>query len=86
MIEARHQQRKLAEGPFAEEEERWTEAWMEKAHHVLEDEELVDLVYDALGRRCPIKSSVAWWFRLTRRTHSAPATRPAGTWMRMWIR
>jgi IS5 family transposase len=53
VLETRHPQRRLAEGLFAEEVESWAEAWMEKADQVLEDEELVDLVYNALGRRRP---------------------------------
>ncbi len=35
MIETRYQQRRLAEGLFAEEVEGWWEAWMEKAEYLL---------------------------------------------------
>jgi transposase, IS5 family len=45
-------QRKLVEGLFAEEVEEWWEDWMREADRVLEDEELIGLVYEALGRRC----------------------------------
>ncbi len=53
MINPRYQQRTLAEGLFAEEVEEWWEPWMKEADGVLEDEELTELVYEALGRRCP---------------------------------
>jgi len=53
VIDLCHRQRKLAEGLFTEEVEEWWEDWMRKADQVLEDEELIGLVYEALGRRCP---------------------------------
>ena len=53
MIDLCYGQRKLAEGLFAEEVEEWWEDWMREADRVLEDEELIGLVYEALGRRCP---------------------------------
>ena len=53
MIDPCHRQRKLAEGLFAEAVEEWWEDWMGKADQVLEDEELIGLVYEALGRGCP---------------------------------
>ena len=52
MIDLCYGQRKLAEGLFAEEVEEWWEDWMREADRVLEDEELIGLVYEALGRRC----------------------------------
>ncbi len=51
MIDPRYQQRRLAEGFFAEEVEGWTEEWMKQADEVLEDEELIDLVYEALRQK-----------------------------------
>ena len=51
MIEWRHEQRRLGEGFFFEDVESWWEPWMRQADTVLDDEELLELVYEAQGRR-----------------------------------
>ncbi|MGH2375409.1 MAG: ISNCY family transposase [bacterium] len=53
MVTLRHGQRQLWEGFFAEEAEQWMEAWMRQADELLEDEALLDSVYEAQGRRRP---------------------------------
>ncbi len=53
MIQLRHQERQLWEGFFAAEAEQWMEPWMKQADELLEDEALLDSVYEAQGRRRP---------------------------------
>jgi transposase, IS5 family len=53
MIEARRQQLHFGEGLIAEEVSDLREDWMTHADQVLEDEQLVAVVYEALARRCP---------------------------------
>jgi IS5 family transposase len=53
MIEARRHQRHFGEGLIAEEVADLREDWMMHADQVLEDEQLVSAVYDALARRSP---------------------------------
>ncbi len=53
MATLRHDQRQLWEGFFAEEAEQWMESWMRQADELLEDEALLESVYEALGRRRP---------------------------------
>jgi IS5 family transposase len=53
MIEARRQQRHFGDGLIAEEIADLREEWMTHADQVLEDEQLVAGVYDALSRRSP---------------------------------
>jgi transposase, IS5 family len=53
MIELRHHQRTVWEGWFPEEAEGWWEQWMKHADQVLDDEELLEAVYEAQGRRRP---------------------------------
>ena len=53
MIKLRHEQPTVWEGLFAEEVAELWEPWMRVVDQVLEDEELVDVVYDAQGRRHP---------------------------------
>lgn len=53
MIEARRQQLKFGDGLIAEEIAELREDWMTHADQVLEDEQLVAGVYDALARRSP---------------------------------
>ena len=53
MIQFRHEKRLLWGGYFAEEAQGWWEPWMKKADEVLADEELVEAVYAAQGRRRP---------------------------------
>jgi IS5 family transposase len=52
MIDLRHEQRQLWEGFFAAEASQW-EPWMKQIDPLLEDEELLDLVHCALGKRHP---------------------------------
>ena len=51
MVQLRHRQRNLGEVFFAREAASLMEAWMKEADEILEDEPLLDLVYDQLGRR-----------------------------------
>ncbi len=51
MIEARRQQLHFGEGLIAEEVSDLREDWMKHADQVLEDEQLITAVYDALARR-----------------------------------
>jgi IS5 family transposase len=53
MIEARRQQLQFGEGLIAEEVSDLREDWMKHADQVLEDEQLVTVVYEALARRSP---------------------------------
>jgi IS5 family transposase len=52
MIDLRQEQRQLWEGFFAAEASLW-EPWMKQIDPLLEDEELLDLVHAALGKRHP---------------------------------
>ena len=65
MIEARRQQLHFGEGLIAEEVSDLREEWMKHADQVLEDEQLVATVYEALAKRHP-KSR-------TRGRHGTPA-------------
>jgi hypothetical protein len=49
----RHSQQNLGEVFFAREAEPLMEAWMREADEILEDEQLLDLVYEQLGQRYP---------------------------------
>lgn len=51
MIQLRHQQRSVWEGLFAEEVAALWEPWMQVVDELLEDEQLVDAVYEAQGNR-----------------------------------
>lgn len=51
MIRLRHQQPSLWETFFAEEVEQLWEPWMRAVDELLEDDELLDVVYEAQGRR-----------------------------------
>lgn len=51
MIQLQHQQRSLWEGLFAEEVAELWEPWMRVVDELLEDEALVDAVYEAQGER-----------------------------------
>ncbi len=51
MIQMRHQQPSLWEGLFAEEVAELWEPWMRVVDELLEDEVLVDVVYEAQGER-----------------------------------
>lgn len=53
MIQLRHQQRSIWEELFAEEVEALWEPWMGVVDQLLEDDELVDAVYEAQGKRHP---------------------------------
>src|SRR6266481_381944 len=53
MVELRFRQRKMWEGWFPEEASGWWEDCMKQADQVLDDEELLDSVYEAQGRRRP---------------------------------
>lgn len=53
MIKLRHQQPTVWEGLFAEEVAELWEPWMRAVDELLEDEELLDAVYDAQGKRHP---------------------------------
>jgi IS5 family transposase len=53
MIEARRQQLHFGEGLIAEEVSDLREEWMNHADQVLEDEQLVSIVYEALAHRSP---------------------------------
>jgi IS5 family transposase len=51
MIQLRHSQRSLWDGFWAEEVSELWEPWMRQADAILDDETLVDAVYEAQGRR-----------------------------------
>jgi IS5 family transposase len=53
VIKLRHQQPTVWEGLFAEEVAELWEPWMRVVDELLEDEELVDAVYEAQGKRHP---------------------------------
>jgi IS5 family transposase len=53
VIQLRHQERSLWEGLFAEEVAELWEPWMCVVDELLEDEKLLDTVYEAQGRRHP---------------------------------
>jgi transposase, IS5 family len=53
MIERHYGQRQIAEGFFNEPIEDWWEPWMKKADEILDDEELIETVYEALRGRYP---------------------------------
>jgi IS5 family transposase len=53
MIERHYGQRQIAEGFFNEPIEDWWEPWMKHADEMLDDEELINTVYEALRRRHP---------------------------------
>ena len=53
MIERHYGQRQIAEGFFTEPVEDWWEPWMKVADEILDDEELINTVYEALRRRHP---------------------------------
>jgi IS5 family transposase len=53
VIEARRQQSQFGDGLIAEEVSDLREAWMKHADQVLEDEQLVATVYEALAKRSP---------------------------------
>ena len=57
MIEMRHAQRSFGDGLIAAEVDDLREDWMAHADGVLEDEELVAAVYEALGKRHPKSQS-----------------------------
>ena len=53
MVQLRHRQQNLGEVFFAREAASLMEAWMKEADAILEDEQLLDLVYEQLGRQHP---------------------------------
>ena len=53
MIERKYDQRQLGEGFIRDSIDDCWEPWMRKADEILEDEELIDVVYEALRRRRP---------------------------------
>lgn len=53
MIKVRRAQRNFAEGLIAEEVSDLWEDWMRPADQVLDDEQLLSTVYEALAKRCP---------------------------------
>ena len=53
MIEARHAQLSFAEGLIAEEVSDLWEDWMRPADQVLDDDQLLTTVYEALAKRSP---------------------------------
>jgi transposase, IS5 family len=53
MVRLRHSQRNLGEVFFAREAESLMEAWMKEADEILDDEPLLDLVYEQQGRLHP---------------------------------
>jgi len=53
MIERHYGQRQIAEGFFKGPVEDWWEPWMKKADEILDDEQLIDTVYEALRQRHP---------------------------------
>ena len=60
MIKLRHQQPSLWEGLFAEEVAELWEPWMRVVDELLEDEDLLEAVYEAQGKRHP--HSRTHWF------------------------
>jgi IS5 family transposase len=53
MIEVRRKQLSFGDGLIAEEVSDLRESWMQHADAVLEDDEIVAIVYEALGKRHP---------------------------------
>ena len=53
MIERKYYQRQLGEGFIHDSIDDCWEPWMKKADEILDDEELIDVVYEALQRRRP---------------------------------
>jgi IS5 family transposase len=53
MIERHYGQRQIVEGFFTEPVEDWWEPWMKEADEILDDEEVINTVYEALRRRHP---------------------------------
>ena len=53
MVQLRHRQQNLGEVFFAREAESLRETWMKEGDAILEDEQLLDLIYEQLGRRHP---------------------------------
>ena len=51
MVQLRHHQQNLGEVFFAREAASLREAWMKEVDTILEDELLLDLIYEQLGRR-----------------------------------
>jgi leucyl aminopeptidase (aminopeptidase T) len=58
MIKLRHQQPSLWHRGLAEDIEGLWEPWMRLVDELLEDEQLVDTVYEAQGERYPVKGGV----------------------------
>jgi IS5 family transposase len=73
MIRLRHQQPSLWETFFAEEVAELWEPWMQVVDELLQDDESLDIVYEAQGKR-----------HLQSRTHGRPQT-PAEVVLRMLI-
>jgi transposase, IS5 family len=53
MVELRLHQRLVWEGWFPDQAQGWWEEWMRQADQVLDDAELLELVYEAQGKRRP---------------------------------
>lgn len=53
MVELRHHQRLVWEGWFPEQATEWWDEWMRQADQVLDDDELLEAVYQAQGKRRP---------------------------------
>ena len=53
MVRLRHSEQNLGEVFFAREADSLMEAWMKEVDEILEDEQLLDLVYEQLGRQHP---------------------------------
>src|SRR6185436_20859288 len=57
MIERKYYQRQLGEGFIHDNIHDCWEPWMKKADEILDDEELIDAVYEALRRRRPMSGT-----------------------------
>jgi transposase, IS5 family len=53
MVELRYHQRLVWEGWFPEQAAEWWDEWMRQADQVLDDDELLEAVYQAQGKRRP---------------------------------
>lgn len=53
MVELRHHQRLVWEGWFPEQAAGWWDEWMRRVDQVLDDDELLEAVYQAQGKRRP---------------------------------
>jgi IS5 family transposase len=53
MVELRHHQRLVWEGWFPEQAAAWWDEWMRRVDQVLDDDELLEAVYQAQGKRRP---------------------------------